>query len=154
MIRARIVLALALLGATGGCVKHVANLTPAQNIQLSLDQALDIIANSANGAEKSAYSLEASKLISTSVARSIGNYSKEAAQVVQRALAVNQGSTQTPAQKAAAVLALLQTIKQLPSDVQGFVNSPGADATVQSLVTLVQNIVSTAKALIASQGGN
>lgn len=148
------VFALAICLLMSGCAKHAPTLTPAQNIQLTGDQALDILANSANGAEKSAYALEAAKLISTATARSVGNYSKEASQVAQKALAINQGTTTTVAQKATAVIALLQTIKQLPADVQGFVNNPTADATVQALVTLVQTIVNTAKGLLASQGAN
>ena len=132
---------------------HVASLTPAQNLHLSIDQALDILANSANGAEKAAYQLEAAKLISTATARDVGNYSKETALVAQKALAINQ-SGETPQQKATEIIALLQTIKQLPASVQTFVANPNTNGTVQSLVTLVQTIVKTAQALIASQGGS
>lgn len=148
------VFALAVCLLMSGCAKHSPTLTPAQNIQLTGDQAIDIMANAANGAEKSAYSLEAAKLISTATARSVGNYSKEAAQVSQKLLAINQGTSTTVAQKATASIALLQTIKQLPADLQSFVNNPAAEAAVQALVTLVQTIVSTAKGLLASQGAN
>jgi hypothetical protein len=62
---------------------------------------------------------------------------------------VQQG-TSSDADKATAVLALLKQIK-LPADVQTFVNAPGANAQVASLITLLNATISGISALIGGK---
>jgi hypothetical protein len=137
-------LAIALL--LSGCVKHVSTLTPAQNITLSVDQALDVIARSNRAAAKATLELNTSKVLTDAETRAILGYNGEVDTVVLKALAANQASGTTD--KVTAVMAALSAITQLPPEVKSYLSGPKANA-LASLAALIQSSISIAQGLIS-----
>lgn len=143
--------AVTLILSIASCTKHVAILTPLQNVQLTTDQALAVIAHSAHAAETSARQLDAQGIITDkALTRAILTYCEEAAKVVATAEGITHIG-QTPQQVAAGVLGLLQQIQQLPAPVQAFVGSPTNRQEVTALVGLLTDVVNAAVALAKQQ---
>lgn len=143
------ILCLAALAAglfSTACAKHV-QLTPAQNIQLSAGQALDVLAHADRAAETSVLQLNASKLLSDSLTREIQGYIGEVATAVQNANKVNQSGL-TVEQRTAGVIAALQGIPQLPAGVQTFLNNPAQQGQVVALAGLLRTVVELIQAVI------
>lgn len=134
--------------ALAGCAKHVAVLTPAQNFSLTTDQALDVIAHANQLVEQTVSGLPQG-VLAVNTQRDIISYTAEAAVVIANAHTA-LGSNQTTAVRTAAVVTALQAITQLPASVQALVSNPVLNATVVNIVTLIQNSVGLAKALISN----
>lgn len=127
-----------------GCM-HVP-LTPAQNIQLSTDQALNLIAHSNRAASQTVRQLNASKVLSDSLAREIQAYNIEIDIAVQKAQAAAISGL-TPAQRTAAIIAAFQAVTQLPPAAQTFINNPGVQSELQNLAALVTTVIQLVQAL-------
>lgn len=131
------------LVAITGCMH--APLTPAQNIQLSTDQALNLIAHSNRAASQTARQLNASKVLSDSLTREIQAYNIEIDIAVQKAQAAAISGL-TPAQRTAAIIAAFQAVKQLPPAAQTFINNPGVQSELQNLAALVTTVIQLVQA--------
>lgn len=151
-------LPLLILILVGASCRNNPNLTPAQNTTINLYTSLELITSANKSVAEGVVAANAQGSINDATTRAVRDWSLKVNDSARTALTVLD-STQTPVQKAQAVLDVMKRL-DLPKPVADFVNSnPSASAAlavVKSIVSiqqLVSQINATPPALLGVDKG-
>jgi hypothetical protein len=144
-ISAIALLLICLAGCTGCLHNPAVPVTPAQQVQLTLNQSLSVVSTLNKSVAQDVIGLNAQGILSKDLTNSILSWQRAIAVQILAAETV-QSSTQTDAQKAVAIKNAFSTFN-LPADIKALLDSPQSDAAVKGLVTTIQSIVALVRSL-------
>ncbi len=140
------VLLVLLLLFSGACAKKVPLTTP-QTLQLSTAQAIATLSSLNKGIASSVIQLNAARVVPDLITREVLAYNEKVANSVKASVII-LGSTGTPAEKSAQILATLDQIRVLPTALQNFVSSPDVQQSAVALVSMINSIVQLVAGLV------
>lgn len=130
-------LALTLSILESGCATR-APLTPAQTIQLDLNQAIASVAATNKAMATSVMALADSKAIDVKTANAVLNYNRQVAQAV---IAAEQIQSSNVADKLAAVKTIMGALR-LPTEVAALLTGSQGNQTVIGLINIITSLQS------------
>ena len=142
-----LVLVLALTG--GACATK--NLTPVQNAQFKLNQAVALVAQANDAMAQAVIALNGQQVIPTELAAELLSYNVSVALAVRSSVAILKQPNTDWATQAKGVLGVLQNLK-LPPKATAWLNDPNVSQAARGVIDLVRGLEIAITAAIQAAG--